>query len=353
MSGRDSGPPPTSPDPPPPGEGRKSIYRRELFALLGGGAAWPLAARAQQTEQTRLIGVLMGASESDPVSRMHLAAFRSAIQDLGWTEGRNVRFEIRWAGGDIEQVRAFAAELVKLAPNVILAHSTLSVAALKQATQSIPIVFVIVNEPIAQGVVPNVAHPGGNITGFSYVDYSMIGKALGLLKEIAPAVTRVGFIFNPDDYPYYEVYLRTFQEQRQALSLDVTAMRFHSDAEIEAAIKTFAAAPGGSVFASPSNFVLVHRRAIIQQALQSRLPAVMLNRDSVAEGGLMAYAPDQTDIFRRSAAYVDRILKGANPGDLPVQAPTKFEFVVNLKTAKALGLSVSSNLLAIADEVIE
>jgi putative ABC transport system substrate-binding protein len=295
----------------------------------------------------------MGASESDPVSRTHLAAFRSAIQDLGWTEGRNVRFEIRWAGGDIEQARPLAAELVKLAPNVILAHSTLAVAALKQLTQSIPVVFVIVNEPVAQGVVPNVAHPGGNITGFSYVDYSMIGKALGLLKEIAPAVTRVGFVFNPDDYPYYEVYLRTFQEQRQALSLDVTAMRFHSDAEIEAAIKTFAAAPGGSVFASPSNFVLVHRRAIIEQALKSRLPAVMLNRDAVAEGGLMAYAPDQTDIFRRSAAYVDRILKGANPGDLPVQAPTKFEFAVNLKTAKLLGLSVSSNLLAIADEVVE
>jgi len=327
------------------------MRRREFITALGGVAAgWPLAARAQQP---RLIGVLMGASESDPVSQARLAAFRSSLQELGWTEGRNVRFEARWSGGNIERARAFAAELVKLAPDVILSHGTLSIVELKSVAQSIPLVFVIVNDPVAQGIVPSVAHPGGNITGFSFLDYSMIGKALGLLKEMAPAVNRVGLMFNPDDYPYYEVYLRTFQEQRQALSVDVTAMRVHSDAEIEAAINLFAAKPGGGIIAAPSTFVLVHRQAIIQQAMQSRLPAVMSFREAVAEGGLMSYGPDQTDIFRRSAAYVDRVLKGAHPGDLPVQAPTKFELIIDLKTAKSLGLSVSTNLLAIADEVIE
>jgi ABC-type uncharacterized transport system substrate-binding protein len=330
------------------------LKRREFIRLLGvSAAAWPLVARAQQTDQTRLIGVLMGASENDPVSQARLTAFRNALQELGWTEGRNVRFEVRWSGGNVDRAHAFVAELVKLAPDVILSHGTFSIAALKPATHSIPIVFVIVNDPVAQGFVPSVGHPGGNITGFSFLDYSMIGKALELLKEMAPAVTRVGFMFNPVDYPYYEVYLHSLQEQRQALSLDLTAMRVHSDAEIEAAITPFAAEPGGGLIAAPSTFTLVHRHAIIEQTMQRRLPAVMPFREAVAEGGLMSYAPDQTDIFRRSASYVDRILKGAKPGDLPVQAPTKFEFVINLKTARTLGLTVSPNLLAIADDVIE
>jgi ABC-type uncharacterized transport system substrate-binding protein len=242
---------------------------------------------------------------------------------------------------------------VKLAPDVILAHGTSSIAALKPATQSIPVVFVIVNDPVAQGYIPSVARPGGNITGFSYIDFSTIGKALHLLKEAAPGVSRIGFMFNPDDYPYYEVYLHSLQEQRQALSLDVTAMRVHSDAEIGDAITRFAMEPGGGMIAAPSTFNLVHRGVIIESTAQHQLPAVFGFREAVAEGALMSYAPDQTDIFRRSAAYVDRILKGEKPGDLPVQTPTKLEFVVNLKTAKALGLAISPNLLAIADEVIE
>jgi putative ABC transport system substrate-binding protein len=195
--------------------------------------------------------------------------------------------------------------------------------------------------------------PGGNITGFSFIEYSMIGKALGFFKQMAPAMTRVGFLFNPDDYPYYEVYLRSFLEDRAALALDVTAMRVHNDAEIDSGIAPFAALPGGGLIALPSAFDLVHRHEIVEQTLRHRLPAVAHLREAVVEGGLMCDAPDETDIFRRAAPYVDRILRGEKPGDLPVQAPTKFEFVINLKTAKLLGLTVTPNLLAIADEVIE
>jgi len=332
----------------------KLMRRREFIALLGAvAAARPVVAHAQPADQIRVIGVLMGSRDTDPVSQARLTAFRNALQELGWTEGRNARFEVRWSAGDIDRVRSYAAELVKLAPDVILCYGTSAIAALKPATHSIPIVFVIVNDPVAQGYVPSIEHPGGNITGFSFIDYSMIGKALGLLKELAPAVTRIGFMFNPDDYPYYELYLRSFQQQRAALSLDVTAMRVHTEAEIESAITPFAAVPGGGLIAVPSTFNTVHRQAIIEQAMQRRLPAVLPFREAVVEGGLMCYGPDQTDIFRRSASYVDRILKGANPGDLPVQAPIKFEFVINLKTAKTIGLTVSPNLLAIADEVIQ
>jgi putative ABC transport system substrate-binding protein len=321
---------------------------------LGGVAAtWPLTARAQSSDQTRLIGVLMATRQNDAISEARLTEFRNGLAKLGWTEGRNIRFEVRHAGGDRDMARASAAELVKLAPDVIFSYGTLSIAALKAATQSVPIVFVLVNDPVARGYVPNMERPGGNITGFSFIDYSMIGKALGFFKQMAPAVTRVGFLFNPDDYPYYEVYLRSFQEQRQALSLDITAMRVHSDAEIDSAIAPFAAIPGSGLIAPPSAFNTVHRHEIVVQTLQHRLPAVVHIREAVEEGGLMCYAPDETDIFRRAVPYVDRILKGAKPGDLPVQAPTKFDFVINLKTAKMLGLNVPPDLLAIADEVIE
>ena len=268
-------------------------------------------------------------------------------------EGRNVRFEVRWSGGEIDRVHAAAAELVQLAPDVILANGTPAIAALKQATSSIPIVFVIVNDPVAQGFISSVAHPGGNITGFSLIDYSVIGKALELLKQMAPSVARVGFMFNPNSYPYYEIYLRSLPQQQRALGLDLTAARVHSDAEIEEAISKLAGEPGGGLIAPPEPYTFVHRGLIIRLAAQHRLPAVYGIRDYVTEGGLMSYAPNQTDIFRRSTSYVDRILRGANPGDLPAQAPTKFEFVLNLKTAKVLGLDITPQLLARADEVIE
>jgi putative ABC transport system substrate-binding protein len=329
------------------------MRRRDFMTAVAGSAvAWPLAARAQQGEKVRLIALLLG-PERDAIGEKRLAAFCDGLAELGWIEGRNVRFAIRWAGGDVERMRAFAAELVSLNPDVIITQSTAAIAAMKAATTSIPTVFVVVNDPVAQGYVSNLAHPGGNITGFSYMDYSVLGKALGLLKEIAPSVVRTGLIFNPDDSPYYEVYLRTLQTERQTLGLDVTAMRVHSDAEIEDAVAKAANEPGGSLLAAPSAFVGAHRRKIIESAAMRGLPAVYAVREHVAEGGLMSYAPDQTDIFKRSVSYVDRILRGARPADLPIQAPTKFEFVLNLRTAKTLGLSIPSGVLAIADEVIE
>jgi putative tryptophan/tyrosine transport system substrate-binding protein len=330
------------------------MRRRDLIVLAGSAAAgWPLTARAQQSEKVRLIGILLGTPEKDPIGEKRLAAFRDGLAELGWIEGRNVRFAIRWTGGDVERTRAFAAELVNLNPDVILTHGTAAIAAMKAATTSIPTVFVVVNDPVAQGYVPNVAHPGGNITGFSYMDYSMLGKGLGLLKEIAPGIVRTGLIFNPDDYPYYEVYVRTLQAERQTLGLDVTAMRVHSDAEIEDAVAKAATEPGGSLLVAPSTFIYVHRRKVIEGAAMRGLPAVYGARETVREGGLMSYAPDQIDIFKRSVSYVDRILRGASPADLPIQSPTKFEFLLNLKTAKKLGLSIPSGVLAIADEVIE
>jgi putative ABC transport system substrate-binding protein len=330
------------------------MKRRDFITLLGSAAmVRPSFAQAQSADRVRLVGVLMGSKESDSISEGRLTAFRQALADLGWSDGRNVRFEVRHAGGDVDRVRTLADELMKLGPDVILAYGTVSTAALKVATTAVPVVFVVVNDPVAQGYVPNVERPGGNITGFSFIDYSMIGKALSLFKQMAPSVTRVGFIFNPDDYPYYEVYLRSFQEQKQALALDVVALRVHSEAEVAAAVGPFAAQTGGGLIAPPGTFVTVHRKAIIEEAVRNHLPCVVPFREAVAEGGLMSYGPDQTDIFRRASSYVDRVLKGAKPGDLPVQAPVKFEFVINLKMAKALGLTVSSNLLAIADEVIE
>jgi putative ABC transport system substrate-binding protein len=329
------------------------MRRREFIAGFGGAAASSLVARAQQPGGMRRVGVLMGPAASDPVGQARLTAFRKSLQDLGWTEGRNVRFEYRWTSGDFGRVRAYAAELVALAPDVILANSTPVIAALKQATHSIPLVFVIVNDPVAQGFVSSVSHPGENITGFSFMDYSVVGKGMELLKKTASEMTRVGFMFNPDTYPYYEVYLRSFLAAPNPLMLEVMPARVRSDAEIETAIAGLAAKPGGGLVIPPEPFTFVHREPIIRLSMHNRLPTIFGYRDPVVDGALMSYGPDQTDIFRRSAAYVDRILKGENPGDLPVQAPTKFELVINLKTAKALGLTIPETLLATADQVIE
>jgi putative ABC transport system substrate-binding protein len=251
-----------------------------------------------------------------------MRAFRQALEELGWIEGRNVRFEVRWSGGEASRLHAYAAELVKLTPDVILAQGTPVIATLKQVTRSVPIVFVIVNDPVAQGYVPSMAHPGGNITGFSHIDHSMIGKSLELFKQLAPSVMRVAFMFNPESYPYYNSYLPSLQDQVRTLSLDLKGVRVHSDIEIEAAVLKFVAEAGSGLMAAPDPFMNVHRGSVIRLAAQRRLPAVFSVRDAVPEGGLMFYGPDQTDIFRRSASYVDRILKGANPADLPVQAPT-------------------------------
>ena len=250
-------------------------------------------------------------------------------------------------------MRTFANELVDLSPDVILANGTPAIAILKQTTRSIPLVFVIVNDPLAQGFVSSVSHPGGNITGFSFMDFSTLSKTLQLLKQVAPGVNRVGFMFNPDSYPYYEVYLDSLRGQRQEVALDVTALRVHSEAEIELAFEILAAAPGAGLVVPPEPFTSAHRKLIVKLAGQNRVPTAYGLRDFVSDGGMMSYAPNTTDIFVRSASYIDRILKGGNPGELPVQAPTRFDFVINAKTAQALGITIPANLLALADEVIE
>ena len=331
------------------------IGRRQFISALGGAAvAWPLATHAQQSDRMRIVGLLLaGPSESDSGAQARLAAFRDALRDLGWTEGSNIRLEVRWSAGNVDRARAFASELVSFAPDVILAGGTTSIATLKQMTSSIPLVFVIVNDPVAQGFVPSVAHPGSNITGFSYIDFSMLAKALQLLKQLAPSMNRVGFMFNPDTYPYYEGYLDSLRTQLHELSLDLAPLRVRSEAEIKQALEGLSGTPGGGLIAPPEPFLASHHKLVVELAAQFRLPATYGLRDFVDDGGMMSYAPDQTDIFRRSASYIARILKGEKAGDLPVQAPTKFELVINLKTAKALGLTVPQSLLATADEVIE
>jgi putative ABC transport system substrate-binding protein len=328
------------------------MKRRQFITALRGAAAWPFAARAQPAERMRVVGVLMSQG-NDSRSQANLAQFRDALADLGWNEGRNVRFEVRWSGGDIEQVRAFALELVKLGSEIILATGTTAIAALKPVTQSIPLVFVIVNDPVAQGFVSSVARPGGNITGFSYMDYSVLERALQLFKQAAPSISRVGFMFNPDTYPYYERYLQSLRGQQEQLGLDPMASRTRSEDDIAEAFRTLAAASGSGLLVAPDPFTSAHRKLIVDLAAQYRLPATYGLRDFVTDGGLMSYAPDISDIFGRSAAYVDRILKGANPGELPVQAPTRTVFVINLKTAATLGIAIPPNLLALADGIIE
>jgi ABC-type uncharacterized transport system substrate-binding protein len=329
------------------------IGRRQFISALGGATvAWPLAALSQEADRIRVVGLLL-AGPSDSASQARLVAFRNALRELGWTEGSNVRFEVRWSGGNVDRARIFASELVTVAPDVILAGGTTSIAILKQMTGSIPLVFVIVNDPVAQGFVSSVAHPGGNITGFSYIDFSMLGKTLQLLKQLTPNMNRVGFMFNPDTYPYYEGYLDSLRTQLHELTLDLTPLRVHSEEEIKQAFEDLKGTPGTGLIAPPEPFLTAHRKLVVELAAQFRLPATYGLRDFVADGGMMSYAPDQTDIFRRSASYIARILKGEKPSDLPVQAPTKFELVINLKTVKALGLTVPPTLLAIADEVIE
>ena len=329
------------------------MKRREFIALLGGATAWPLAARAQQPERTRRIGVLMASSESDPMGQARIAAFRQALAGLGWSEGSNLKIEWRWTGGDIARVRDYAAELVRLAPDVIIANGTPSVAALKHATTTIPIVFSVVNDPVAQGFIASMAHPGDNITGFSFLEYSMVGKSLEMLKQIAPGIVRAAVMFNPDTYPYYEIHLRSFETVAKLLLIELAGAPVRNLAEIEDAVAKLAQQPGSALLVTPDPFMNAHRGTVIRAANQDGVPATYSYRQHVQEGGLMSYGPNSVDIFARSASYVDRILKGAKPADLPAEAPVKFELAINLKTAKALGLDAPPTLIALADEVIE
>ena len=328
------------------------MNRREFITLLGGAATWPLAARAQQSERMRRVGVLISVA-NDPEGQARVTALKEGLQDLRWTDGRNIQIETRFGGGDAGRIRAHAAELVALAPDVLVGHSTSGTRALRQATSSIPIVVAAVNDPVEQGFVSSLAHPGGNITGFMFIDFQMVGKWLEMLKEAAPGVSRAILMFNPDTAPHYYVYLRSFEAEPRSIAVEVTAAPVRNTAEIEEALAKLGRDPGGGLIVPPDSFTIVHHQLLIRLAQQHRVPAVYHLRTYTAQGALMSYGPDVYDIFRRSASYVDRILKGAKPADLPVQQPTKFELAINLKTAKALGLDVPQTLLARADEVIE
>ena len=272
---------------------------------------------------------------------------------LGWTENRNIRIEHRYSGGDLGRIRAYATELVHSAPGLIVGSGTPITAALKEATSTIPIVFNLVNDPVGQGFVASLSRPGGNITGFTFIDFPLIGKWLEMIKEIAPGVRHIALMFNPDTTPFYPAFLHELEAANKSLAVELSASPVHDEAEVEAAITALAREPGGGLIAAPDAFINNHRRAIMTLTERHRLPAIYGFRQFAREGALISYGPDSGDIVRRSAGYVDRILKGERPADLPVQAPTKYELVINLKTAKALGIDVPLHLQQIADEVIE
>ena len=331
------------------------MNRREFVTLLGVTAAWSLAARAQQTgERMRRIGVLSTFAESDPEAQSLVEALDQTLQELGWVEGRNLRIDRRWAAGNPGRIEGFVKTLIELEPDVFVAHGTPAVSALQKQTRNIPIVFVQVTDPIGAGFITNLAHPGGNITGFTTYEPSMVGKWGEMLKEMAPAISRIAFLFNPETAPYVMRYFQgPLETSARSLGLQPSSSPVHNTSEIESAITALARAPGGGLIMMPDTFNIVHRERIIALARQNKLPAISPYRFVVAEGGLISYGLDLVDLFRRTGGYVDRILRGAKPAELPVQAPTKYETTINLKTAKALGLAVPDKLLATADEVIE
>ncbi len=331
--------------------------RRDFITLLGGAAAaWPLAARAavaQPSERTRRIAMLSGFAATDPEAQARVAALHEGLKELGWAEGRNIRIEFRWGTGEADQMRALAKELIDLKPDLIIGTATPAVTALVQETKTIPILFVNIVDPLGRGFISNTARPGGNVTGFLNFEFSMGGKWLETLKRIAPAVRRVALLFNPDTAPFASSFVQVTAAAAPSFGVEPMAAAVHDDRGLERAVADGAAKPAGGLIILPDAFTTGHRNLIIALAARHRLPAIYPLRAFATSGGLISDGVDPTDIFRRAASYVDRILRGANPGDLPVQAPTKFELVINLKTARALGLDVPPMLLARADEVIE
>jgi putative ABC transport system substrate-binding protein len=328
------------------------MRRREFITLLGGAAAWPMAVRAQQGEHVRRVGVLMAGAENDPLAKPRVSAFTQALADLGWTDGRNMRIDLRWAGGDINRIRALAAELVSLQPDIVVANGTPETVALQRETRSIPLVFANVSDPVASGIVSRLDRPSGNITGFASMEASLGDKWLELLSEIAPGLKRAAIMFNPDTSPA-STFILSLETTARSLKVVPIIAPVHSDVEIETAIAALGREPGGGLVVLPDAFTTLHRAPIILAAARNNVPAVSFNAVFARDGGLLTYGVDQVDTWRRAATYVDRILRGAKPAELPVQFPTKFEMVINLKTAKALGLDIPPSLLATADEVIE
>ena len=328
------------------------MRRREFITLIGGVAAIPLAAGAQQTERVRRFGVLMSTAADDPVGQARIAAFRQGLQKLGWTEGQNVRIDIRWAGGNADLDRKFAAELVALTPDVILATASPTVAALQGASRTVPIVFAHAVDPVGAGFVDSLSRPGGNATGFTPFEYSTSGKWLELLKEIAPSVTRVAVIRDAAISTGLGQFV-AIQAAAPSFGVEVSAVNVRDPNEIERAVMTFAQTSNGGLIVTGSALAVIHRQLIVTLTARYKLPAVYFERFFVTNGGLISYGPSMVEQYRAAAGYVDRILKGEKPADLPVQVSTKYDLVINLKTAKALGLTIPPALLARADEVIE
>jgi putative ABC transport system substrate-binding protein len=326
------------------------MHRREFLTLLGGTAAtWPGSTHAQQSGQLRRIGVMISLAENDPEAQLNATALREGLQQLGWIEGRNIRTDYRWGVGDPARARAAVKELVALSPDVIMPATTQMLAAVREGAGSVPVVFVNISDPVGTGFVDKLARPGGNITGFTNFEYGMGGKWLQILEEVAPQVRRVGLITNPEN-PNTALYVRAIEASS---SLRLATLPVNNAGEIERAFDDFAREPNSGLLVMPDPLTISHRELIIASAARNRLPTAYPYRLFAASGGLFSYGTDRVDLYRRAASYVDRILKGANPGDLPIQQPTKFELVINLKTAKALGLSMPLPLLGRADEVIE
>ena len=329
------------------------MKRREFITLLGGAAAaWPLVARAQQIERMRRIGALIAFAKDDPETEERLAAFRQGLAKRGWVEGRNIHIDYRFAAGRGDQFPALAKELVAMQPDVILGHTPGATIAIQRETRTIPIVFVNVSDPIGMGFISTLPRPGGNLTGVLHYEATIVGKWLAMLKEIAPRLTRAALLANPK-VTSYQYFLRSAEATAPALGIDLTDSPVQTAADIERAIEALARTPNNGLILPPDASTVVHRDLIVALAARHRLPAVYALKTFVAAGGLMSYGTDQNDLFRLAASYVDRILRGDKPAELPVQAPTRFETTVNLKTAKALGLDVPPHLLVAADEVIE
>jgi putative ABC transport system substrate-binding protein len=328
------------------------VKRREFIAGLGSAAAWPLAVWAQQADRVRRIGVLNGGDENDPVAKSRLSAFTQALADLGWTDGRNVRMDFRWAGGDINRSRALAQELVGLQPDIILTNAAPASSAVQRETRTIPIVFVNVGDPVGSGLVARLNQPGGNITGFATNEPSLAGKWLELLSEVAPGLKRAAIMFNPDT-ALVSSYVPSFETVARSLKIVPITAPVHSDAEIETAIIALGRELGGGLVVMPGVFATARRTPIILAAARNNVPVVYSQSFFASAGGLLSSGVDQVDTWRRAASYIDRLLRGTKPSELPVQLPTKFELVVNLKTAKALGLTVPQSILLTADEVID